>query len=201
LSTVVPIHAAVMLGSNLGARAANIAGAVIAIASIPGTRLLARSSVRESAAMIPPGETPPGAHAGVGAAAKPYIERGKQGGAYLNAAVLIATRLSARDLVGQLQRIEARFGRDRASETSRWLPRTLDLDLILFGDQVIEEPDLRVPHPGMHERLFVLEPLAEIAPAMHVPTRAGEAPRPGRTVLEMFESLRRLRAEAAEAGV
>ena len=109
MSTVVPIHAAVMLGSNLRARVANIAGAVIAIASIPGTRLLARSSVRESAAMILPGETPPDAHAAWGCGQAVH-RAGKQGGAYLNAAVLIATRSSARDLVGQLQRIEARSG-------------------------------------------------------------------------------------------
>ena len=80
---------------------------------------------------------------------------------FLNAAVALSTDLSARDLLGLLLRTESSLGRVRAE---RWGPRTLDLDLLLYGDEVICEPGLEVPHPRMHERRFVLEPLAEIAP-------------------------------------
>jgi len=101
-------------------------------------------------------------------------------GPYLNAAALIETSLSPRELLGQLLRIERAAGRDRAKE-QRWGPRTLDLDLIFFADRIISEPDLKVPHPLMHERMFVLEPLAEIAPrAVH--------PVLNRTVIELRDA-------------
>lgn len=80
---------------------------------------------------------------------------------FLNAAVALDTDLSARDLLDLLLRIESSLGRVRAE---RWGPRALDLDLLLYEDQVIREAGLEVPHPRMHERRFVLEPLAEIAP-------------------------------------
>ena len=80
---------------------------------------------------------------------------------FLNAAASLSTDLSARDLLDLLLRIESSLGRVRAE---RWGPRTLDLDLLLYDEEVIREPDLEVPHPRMHERRFVLEPLAEIAP-------------------------------------
>jgi 2-amino-4-hydroxy-6-hydroxymethyldihydropteridine diphosphokinase len=80
---------------------------------------------------------------------------------FLNAAAALSTELSARDLLDLLLRIESSLGRSRAE---RWGPRTLDLDLLLYDEEVIREPGLEVPHPRMHERRFVLEPLAEIAP-------------------------------------
>jgi len=79
--------------------------------------------------------------------------------AFLNGAVRVVTELSARELMAELLAIEAKLGRTRAE---KWGPRTIDLDLILYGDRIIDEPGLRVPHPRAHQRRFVLEPLAEI---------------------------------------
>jgi len=95
-----------------------------------------------------------------------YIETDAQGVAepqprYLNAAMVGETRLSARDLLTELQAIERDRGRERPWPAA---PRTLDVDLILFGEAVIREPGLAVPHPRFRERRFVLEPLAEIRP-------------------------------------
>jgi len=87
---------------------------------------------------------------------------------FLNAVVELQTRLEARVLLASLLAIEERFGRVR-SETERWGPRAVDLDLLLYGDEVLDEPGLRVPHPHLHERAFVLVPLAEIAPRLAVP--------------------------------
>ncbi len=82
-------------------------------------------------------------------------------GPFINAAAGRRTALSPRELLGVLQQIEDRFGRER---DVRWGPRTLDLDLLLYGDQIVSDPELQVPHPLLHKRLFVLEPLCEIAP-------------------------------------
>lgn len=82
-------------------------------------------------------------------------------GLFINAAAELRTALTPRELLGVLQQIEDRFGRQR---DVRWGPRTLDLDLLLYGDQVVSDSDLQVPHPLLHKRLFVLEPLCEIAP-------------------------------------
>jgi 2-amino-4-hydroxy-6-hydroxymethyldihydropteridine diphosphokinase len=84
----------------------------------------------------------------------------------LNGAFGAGTTLSARELLGLLLETEAALGRVR---TGRWRPRTLDLDLLLYGSYVIDESDLKVPHPRLVERRFVLEPLAEIAPDAMVP--------------------------------
>ena len=81
----------------------------------------------------------------------------------------LETRLAARDLLEQLLAVEQRFGRERATADGRWGPRTLDLDLLLYGDHVLDEPGLRVPHPHLHERAFALVPLAEIAPGAAIP--------------------------------
>lgn len=150
------------IGSNLdgpaGDRAASIHAALDAITRLPRTRLLNSSRLIET---------------------KPWgpIPQGD----YLNAACLIETSLSPRDLLAQLHTIERSLGRDRARET-RFGPRTIDLDIILFADLVITEPDLTIPHPRMHERTFVLGPLAEVAPDMRHPTLR-------RTVLELFQTL------------
>ncbi len=87
---------------------------------------------------------------------------------FINAVAMIETGLGARELLDRLLAIERDFGRVRA-EDERWGPRTLDLDLLLFGDAVIDEPGLQVPHPHLHERAFALVPLAEIAPELPIP--------------------------------
>lgn len=141
--------AAIAIGSNLGDRAGHIVAALAEIASLPKTRLTARSSVRETAAIGLPGQD--------------------AGGPYLNAVALLLTKLSPRDLLAELHRIEQSRGRDRSTEPSRWMPRTLDLDILIYGDLIIDEPGLTIPHPRLHLRRFVLEPLAEVAPDWVVP--------------------------------
>jgi 7,8-dihydro-6-hydroxymethylpterin-pyrophosphokinase len=91
--------------------------------------------------------------------------------------------LAPLELLGRLQQIEAMLGRDRARTSVRWGPRTIDLDLLFYGDRCIELPELVVPHPRAHERAFVLVPLAELAPSfVH--------PRLGATIEEIALSLR-----------
>lgn len=87
---------------------------------------------------------------------------------FLNVCVRIVTSLGPHELLAELQAIETAFGRDRETEV-RFGPRTLDLDLLLYGDEVIETPELTVPHPRMHERAFVLVPLWEIMPGGRLP--------------------------------
>ena len=87
---------------------------------------------------------------------------------FLNGVAALETRLSARELLDTLLAVEQRLGRERRE---RWGPRTIDLDLLLYGDAEIDEPGLTVPHPRLHERRFALEPLAELASGLHVPGR------------------------------
>ena len=87
---------------------------------------------------------------------------------FLNGAVRLETDLSARQLLDALLAIERELGRERRE---RWGPRTIDLDLLLYGDTTVDEPGLTVPHPRLHERRFVLEPLAELDPALVIPGR------------------------------
>ncbi|HLG07372.1 MAG TPA: 2-amino-4-hydroxy-6-hydroxymethyldihydropteridine diphosphokinase [Gaiellaceae bacterium] len=88
---------------------------------------------------------------------------------FLNGAVAIETTLPPRELLDTLLRIERELGRVRGEE--RWGPRTVDLDLLVYGDQVVDEPGLRVPHPRLHERRFALEPLVELDPELEIPGR------------------------------
>jgi 2-amino-4-hydroxy-6-hydroxymethyldihydropteridine diphosphokinase len=127
------------LGSNLGDRRAALEGAIAALAATPGITVRRVSSFHETE----PAGGPPGQ------------------GRYLNAAAVIETSLDALALLHVLQDVEARFGRIR---TVRFGERTLDLDLLFFGDQIISTPELTVPHPRFSVRRFVLEPLAEVAP-------------------------------------
>ncbi len=87
--------------------------------------------------------------------------------AFLNAVAEIDTPLTAQQLIVHLLDVERRLGRERVGP--KWGPRTIDLDLLLFGEAVIDEPGLQVPHPRLAERRFVLEPLAELAPSQEVP--------------------------------
>jgi 2-amino-4-hydroxy-6-hydroxymethyldihydropteridine diphosphokinase len=152
------VTAAIALGSNLGDRRRHIRSAVLALEALPCTTVLAVSEVVETE---PVGDLPQGP--------------------YLNAAALIRTALDPRALLWELLRIEREHGRDRASG-QRWGPRTLDLDLLLFGEAVIDEPGLTVPHPRLHERAFVLDPLVRLAPEMVVPTL-------GRSIRELHAAL------------
>ena len=88
--------------------------------------------------------------------------------AFLNGAVAVQTELSARELLASLLTIERGLGRERRE---RWGPRTIDLDLLLYGTERVDEPGMTVPHPRLHERRFALEPLAELDPELVVPGR------------------------------
>lgn len=136
------------LGANLGDRAGAIAAAVERLRATPGVRVVAVSDLIETE----PVGGPPGQ------------------GRYLNAAAGLACAIGPKKLLRTLQRIEAEGGRERASEP-RWGPRRIDLDLLLFGERVIDGPSLTVPHPRLHERRFVLEPLCRIAPKARDPRR------------------------------
>jgi 2-amino-4-hydroxy-6-hydroxymethyldihydropteridine diphosphokinase len=88
--------------------------------------------------------------------------------AFLNGAARLETELSPRELLDAMLEVERGLGRERRE---RWGPRTIDLDLLLYGDETVDEPGLTVPHPSLHERRFVLEPLAELDPELVVPGR------------------------------
>ena len=139
-------RAYVGLGANLGDRETTLRRAVELLAEEPGIEVAAVSTLRE---------TDP-----VGLVDQPL---------FLNGAVAVETSLSPRELLDVLLRIEQALGRVRSGV--RWGPRTVDLDVLVYDDQVVDEPGLRVPHPRLHERRFTLEPLAELAPALEIPGR------------------------------
>ncbi|MET0333972.1 MAG: 2-amino-4-hydroxy-6-hydroxymethyldihydropteridine diphosphokinase [Rhizobacter sp.] len=124
------------LGANLGEAVATLRQAIAELGTLPGTRLDAVSSLYRSAPVDATGPD------------------------YVNAVAAVRTALAAHELLAHLQAIETRQGRERPYRNA---PRTLDLDLLLYGDEQIATPDLTVPHPRMHERAFVLLPLAELA--------------------------------------
>jgi 2-amino-4-hydroxy-6-hydroxymethyldihydropteridine diphosphokinase len=134
------------VGANLGDREATMRAALAALDATPGIRVVAVSSFRET--------EPVG-----------YVDQPQ----FLNAAAAVETELDARGLLDALLAVERGLGRTR--EGPRFGPRTIDLDLLLFGDAEVDEPGLTVPHPRLHERAFVLEPLTELDPEMVVPGR------------------------------
>ena len=138
-------RAFVGLGSNLGDREATLRTAVERLAELPGTEVKAVSSFRDTA--------PVG-----------YVDQPR----FLNGAVELETRLPPRELLDELLGLERAFGRDRAGAPPQG-PRTLDLDLLLYEEETIGEPGLEVPHPRLHQRAFVLEPLVELDPGLVVP--------------------------------
>ncbi|NNF42053.1 MAG: 2-amino-4-hydroxy-6-hydroxymethyldihydropteridine diphosphokinase [Phycisphaerales bacterium] len=153
-----PNIAYIGLGSNVGERADHLRAAVAALAAEADITVTAVSGVLET---MPVGgiEQPP----------------------FLNAVVEVETTRSPRALLDACQRIERERGRDRRTG-GRWGPRTLDLDILLFGSAIVREPGLTIPHPRLPERRFVLGPLTEIAPkAVH--------PGLGRSVESLFEAL------------
>jgi 2-amino-4-hydroxy-6-hydroxymethyldihydropteridine diphosphokinase len=137
------VRAVIGLGANLGDPAAQLRTAIAAIGRIADTRVLAVSSFYRTAP--------------VGYLAQPE---------FVNGAVTVETTLAPRALLDALQAIEAAAGRERRFKDA---PRTLDLDILLYGDRVADEPGLTIPHPRLHERAFALAPLVEIAPDAVVP--------------------------------
>jgi len=133
------------IGSNLEDPRAQVLRAFDELGHLPDTRVTARSSLYRTAP--------------IGHAAQPD---------FINAVAALDTQLPAEALLRELQAVEARRHRKRSFPNA---PRTLDLDLLLYGDARIDQPGLSVPHPRMHERAFVLQPLIEIAPQVQIPQR------------------------------
>lgn len=139
--TVITVY--IGLGSNLAEPAMQVRRACEALGQLPESRLLACSSLYSSPPMGPPDQPD-----------------------YINAVAALETPLSPHDLLAELQAIEQAQGRVRER---RWGARTLDLDLLLYGDRQIDDQQLTVPHVGLPERAFVLYPLQEIAPTLVIP--------------------------------
>lgn len=135
------------LGGNLGNVETTLMEALWAIDALPQTSIRAQSALYRTPAWGRTGQPD-----------------------FLNAAVELQTRMTPRVLLEHLLAIEVRFGRVRGNE-ERWGPRKLDLDLLVFGDLELDEPGLHLPHPHLHERAFVLVPLAEIAPSLQIAGR------------------------------
>lgn len=132
------------LGSNLGEPPAQLRSALAALGGIPATRLVAESALYRNPPMGPQDQPE-----------------------YVNAVAALLTTLTAGELLRALQQVETDFGRKR--DGPRWGPRTLDLDLLLFGDLRLASDELTLPHPGLTSRPFVLIPLHEVAPALRIP--------------------------------
>ena len=142
------VNAFIGLGANLGDALGALQAALAALAALPRTTLVRSSSIYRSAPVDASG---PDFH---------------------NAVAALRTCLAPHELLAHLQAIELQHGRERPFRNA---PRTLDLDLLLYGDLTLDTPTLTLPHPRLHERAFVLLPLAEVAPDIHVPGCAGMA--------------------------
>ena len=138
-------RAYVGLGANLGQREETLREAVRILDRAPDVDVIAVSELRETEPVGPIAQPP-----------------------FLNGAVALETALSARELLELLLDVERSLGRIREE---RWGPRVVDLDLLLYGDDVVDEPGVEVPHPRLHERRFALEPLAELDPELELPGR------------------------------
>jgi len=133
------------IGSNEGDRLEHISRALQALNAVRGIRVVQMATILETEPVGGPPQGP-----------------------YLNTAAELQTTLTPRELLTALQGIERRLGRTPSPQ--RWIPRPIDLDILLYDNQIIQEPDLVIPHPRMHERRFVLEPLAQLAPDLAHPT-------------------------------
>jgi 2-amino-4-hydroxy-6-hydroxymethyldihydropteridine diphosphokinase len=153
------VRAFVGLGSNLGDREGTLRAAVGRLRGLSATQVLHVSTLRNT--------EPVG-----------YVDQPR----FLNGVVELETELAAHELLDALLNLERGFGRDRSASPPRG-PRTLDLDLLLYGDEEIAQPGLEVPHPRLHERRFVLEPLAELDPSLEVPGKG-----PIQTLLARLDS-------------
>ncbi|MFQ5548145.1 MAG: 2-amino-4-hydroxy-6-hydroxymethyldihydropteridine diphosphokinase [Gammaproteobacteria bacterium] len=143
------------LGSNLESPRVNVESAAAALGDIEATRLIRLSPLYRSAPMD-----------------------GSEQPDYINAVAALLTRLDVRGLLEHLRRIELERGRVRGGD--QWRPRIIDLDLLIYSTAVIDEEDLKVPHPGVAERNFVLLPLADIAPHLNIPGLGSVASLAGR---------------------
>ena len=137
------VPAYIGVGSNLGDSRARVRAAFESLGSMHNTRFIAKSRLYRTRPFGP-------------------VEQGD----FINAVAGVLTQLTAHEVLTQIRAIEARAGRVRSE---RWGPRTLDLDLLVFGDQRVDSAELVVPHPGIAERGFVLAPLVDIAPTLNVP--------------------------------
>ena len=151
------VHVCVSLGSNIGDRAGNLLTAYNHIMVIKGIQPLKFSRFYETAP--------------VGGPPQPM---------YLNAALSLQTTLLPHQLLEQFQRIETLMGRVR---TVKWGPRTIDIDILLYGDEMVNDERLKIPHPLMQSRIFVLEPMAEIEPDIIHPVFQ-------KTILQLYKELR-----------
>ena len=146
------ITAYVGLGSNLNDPATQVRSALDELDALPQSHCLGHSSLYRSPPMALP--------------ATSDQQRPQEQPDYINAVAALETALEPGDLLAELQHLEALHHRVRAE---RWGPRTLDLDLLLYGDQIIDMSELTVPHPGLYERNFVLYPLSELTPDLVIP--------------------------------
>ncbi len=150
------INCLIALGGNLGDVRGNFSAARDALGALPGSSIRASSLLYQSAAIGPAGQPD-----------------------YLNAALLMETGIPPLSLLERMQAIETDHGRVRSE---RWGPRTLDLDLIDYGGQIIQSTRLSLPHPRMHQRLFVLQPLCDIRPGW-------QHPQLGKAATELLDAL------------
>ena len=141
MNIALSVRAFVGVGANLGDPRAQVLSAIAALRELPNTQCIACSSLYASSPVDAPGPD------------------------YVNAVVALQTTLTASQLLRALHAIEAQHGRTRSTPNA---PRTLDLDLLLYGEQRSDDPNLTLPHPRLHQRAFVLKPLLEIAPQLQV---------------------------------